>query len=132
MGEGRVYDHIFVSYSRMDRALVRRHVRRLERRCKTICFDAESLQIAGEWPAEIADSIKKANVFALFWSEAASQSEWVAKELGFAWELQSGSDTPIFLPHSIGRFDWQRLSYVWPFIPERLRVLHFDRIKRLF
>jgi hypothetical protein len=132
MGEGKVYDHIFVSYSRMDRALVRRHVRRLQRRCKSIFFDEESLQIAGEWPTEISESIKKANVFALFWSEPASQSEWVAKELDYAWQLQKGSAMPIFLPHNIGRFNWRRFAYVWPPIPERLKVLHFDRIRQLF
>ena len=89
MGEGKTYDHIFVSYSRMDRPVVWRRVQSLKRRCKTLFFDEESLQIAGQWKQEIADSIKKAGLFALFWSEAASQSEWVNKELEFAWQLQS-------------------------------------------
>lgn len=132
MGEGKTYDHIFVSYSRMDRPVVWRRVQSLKRRCKTIFFDEESLQIAGQWKQEIADSIRKAGLFALFWSEAASQSEWVSKELEFAWQLQSESERPIFLPYTIGRFNWREFRYVWPFVPERLKELHFERIRRWF
>lgn len=132
MGEGKTYDHIFVSYSRMDRPVVWRRVQSLKRRCRTIFFDEESLQIAGEWKPEIANSIRKASLFALFWSESASQSEWVNKELDCAWQLQGDSERPILLPHSIGRFNWREFRYVWPFIPERLKELHFEKIRLWF
>ena len=72
----------FVSYASNDRNAVLARVHMLEKIIPDIdiFIDLVSLRSGEDWYKRLEDEIKKRDIFYLFWSEAASKSEWVQKE----------------------------------------------------
>jgi hypothetical protein len=81
--------------------------------------DVLSLRSGTEWPEEILGLIDQADVFQLFWSEAARQSKEVEREWRHALELATQSPGR---SHFIRPVYW---SEPQPEIPDELRHLHF-------
>jgi len=87
-GSIRTYRSAFVSYASPDRAEV---AARLQGICKVLpdidlFFDVHSLRSGDRWRERLAEEIRKRDVLYLFWSKAASQSEWVEREWRAAYE----------------------------------------------
>jgi tetratricopeptide (TPR) repeat protein len=95
-------------------------VRRFEGVVKALghsLFTHDSLRAGMSWQPEIMRAIADADVFQLFWSHAASQSEWVRGEV----EVALGLNRPDF----IRPVYWETPI---PPIPPELARLHFARI----
>jgi len=76
----------FASYAREDQAEVFRRVQGIQAAGVTVFVDVLSLRAGQDWELRIVDSIRQSDVFYLFWSVHASQSQWVAKEWRLALE----------------------------------------------
>lgn len=77
---GPLYQKIFCSYSHKDEYVVRR----VESAVRTLGIrylrDVYSLRSGEHWSKQLRKLIDEADIFQLFWSEAASKSEGVEKE----------------------------------------------------
>jgi hypothetical protein len=86
-GTSRLYTSIFCSYSRDDAAIVNR----VERAYRILGFDflrdVHTLKSGQDWNDALYDLIRRADIFQLFWSETAAESEFVAQEWRYALEL---------------------------------------------
>ncbi len=74
------YRQVFISYTRRDRWEVLKRVQMLELSGVDYFQDLLTLKPGDEFEALIYDYIDKSDLFLLFWSQAASESEWVRKE----------------------------------------------------
>ena len=54
--------------------------------------DLLSLEPGERWAKALYKNIDKSDVFFLFWSSAAKQSEWVMKEVRYAMERKGGDE----------------------------------------
>jgi hypothetical protein len=77
---------VFVSYSSKDRALVEPLQAIIALSAGKVFYDHYSLVPGENWRLSIARSIKDCDLFLLFWSENASESEEVKKEFTAAFE----------------------------------------------
>jgi TIR domain len=121
--EARPYRRIFPSYSHLDEAIVQQ----VEAYARTLgdeyLRDVTHLRSGEVWSERLAEFIRTADVFQLFWSHNSMDSRWVRQE----WEYAL----------SLGRAHFVRPTY-WetpmPEAPERgmppdvLRTLHFQRL----
>jgi len=93
MGEqAKLYQLAFVSYAKEDRRKVMRRVPMLRAVGIQYFLDAVRLSPGDRWEREIYRHIDECDLFLLFWSRAASQSEWVLKETRYALQRKSGDD----------------------------------------
>ena len=78
----------FISYASQDRAEVAARIQGilLSRPDMDLFFDAESLRRGELWENRLYQEISNRDLFYLFWSRNAAQSEWVSKELTYALE----------------------------------------------
>jgi hypothetical protein len=76
--------HIFISYSRADKAWVRRLVEQLERRRLTAWLDQKDIPVSVPWAVEIEDAIEEAALFLRCDSAAFRRSANCALEVGVA------------------------------------------------
>ena len=83
--------------------------------------DLLDLEPGIRWERELYKRIDTADVFYLFWSTSAKNSEWVRKEIQYALELKQGDDKlpPDIIPVIIE-------GPPVPEPPEELRHLHFN------
>jgi hypothetical protein len=105
----------FLCYSHRDRAEVLRRAQMLPTLGMVFEMDSLSLRSGENWDESLHRMIDEADVFLLFWSYSASQSEFVKKEWQYA--LQSRGDgfiRPIALESPM------------PLPPEELAHLHFQ------
>lgn len=83
----KLYKSIFCSYSRDDKAIVER----VERVYKALGFDflrdVVSLKSGEDWNDKLYDLIEQADIFQLFWSKTAAESEFVEREWRHALSL---------------------------------------------
>ncbi len=115
----RAYKYAFISYTRTDRPRVLTCAQFL--RISKINFfqDLLNLEPGDEFEKVIVREINKSDVFLLFWSEAASKSKWVRKEIKYAVKRQAGNHgappkiIPVIIPPRAKP-------------PRLLRSLHFD------
>ncbi len=77
----RSSDHIFISYSHADRALVDRLADDLRKRGHTVWIDFEGIRGGDVWRQAISDGISASAVFLLILSPDSVNSEWVGIEL---------------------------------------------------
>lgn len=81
------YASIFCSYSHQDEAVVKR----VEQVCRSLGItylrDKVSLRSGEHWSEELLGMIERADVFQLFWSTNAANSEFVEKEWRYAQKL---------------------------------------------
>jgi hypothetical protein len=109
------YDAVFCSYSHQDSAIVER----LERAYKALGFDylrdVTALRSGEDWDDRLLALIDEADIFQLFWSDAAAASPYVRQEWEYALALRrSGAFIrPVY---------WQQPM---PKAPAPLSELHF-------
>ena len=115
------YRYAFISYASEDRAEVLRRVQLLPLVQIDYFQDITSLDPGDRWAQELYREIDKSDVFFLFWSKAARNSEWVEKEVLYALEHRHGDEgvAPVIKPVIL-----EGPPPVAP--PERLRSLHFN------
>jgi hypothetical protein len=87
------YETAFFSYASSDRREVLKRVQILRQLRIKFFYDLLSLDPGVRWERELYKHIKESDLFLLFWSKAASESEWVLKELRYAVECQGGDDS---------------------------------------
>ena len=112
------YKNAFLSYSHEDRVEVLKRAQVLQFHMN-VFQDVLSLKPGDRWEPEIFRNIDRADIFFLFWSSAASRSEWVLQEAEYALARQKGNADglpdicPVILPPRVPP-------------PESLKELHFD------
>lgn len=75
-----IYQSIFCSYSHRDTQIVERVERAYKALGMTFLRDVVTLKSGQDWDAELLKLIERADIFQLFWSNAASESKAVRKE----------------------------------------------------
>ncbi len=117
----RRYRRAFVSYSSKDRAEVLRRVQAFRIAGVSVFQDVLDLEPGERWERELYREIDQCDVVLLFWSRAAAESPWVAKEIDYALARKQG--------HEDRPPDIQPVPIEGPPIPpppEKLRHLHFN------
>lgn len=113
----KIYQAVFASYSHSDRAIVEA----VEKAYKALGLDyfrdVMTLRSGQTWSEELLDLIDRADIFQLFWSQAASQSIYVEKEWRHALALLD-SKAPAF----IRPIYW---AEPMPAVPQPLSSIHF-------
>ncbi len=80
----RHYERAFVSYASQDRDEVLKRVQMLARLGIEYFQDVLTLEPGQRWERELYRHIDESDLFLLFWSSAARQSQWVHKEVQYA------------------------------------------------
>jgi len=89
----------YLCYAAADRAEVLRRAQFLSSMGISVFVDAIGIEIGQNWRDQIRRMIEQADVFFLFWSEAASRSQEVLHEVDYALRLTGGD--PDKRPHII-------------------------------
>jgi TIR domain len=121
----RLYKYAFVSYATEDRKEVLKRVQMLPIMKTEFFQDVPSLGPGDRWEKKLYQNIARCDLFLLFWSQAAAQSQWVIKEAEYALKHQQSDPksepdlVPVILEQNVPR-------------PPSLSALHFnDRIQYL-
>ena len=80
----RHYERAFVSYASQDRDEVLKRVQMLARLGIEYFQDVLTLEPGQRWERELYRHIDESDLFLLFWSSAAKQSQWVHREIQYA------------------------------------------------
>jgi hypothetical protein len=88
------YQQAFISYSSKDRQEVLKRVQMLNVAKIKFFQDLLTLEPGDQWEKMLYEYIDKSDVFFLFWSKAASESEWVKKEVEYAIKLRDDKELP--------------------------------------
>jgi len=80
----RAYKQAFISYASIDRAEVTKRTQMLKLLKVSFFQDLLELEPGDQFEPVIYEYINRSDVFLLFWSKAASESEWVEKEVLYA------------------------------------------------
>ena len=83
-----VYQSIFCSYSRQDSQIVEHIERAYKALGLTFLRDVETLRSGEDWEQRLPQLIAQADIFQLFWSQAAADSQAVRKEWTYALTLK--------------------------------------------
>jgi hypothetical protein len=115
------YKQAFISYSSHDRAEVLKRVQMLNLVHVKFFQDLLTLEPGDNWEKLLYQYIDESDVFYLFWSHSASESEWVKKEVVYAIKRKAGNEesAPEIVPVII-----EGPPAVKP--PEDLAFLHFN------
>jgi len=115
------YRHAFISYASKDRAEVLKRVQMLDLLKIQYFQDILNLNPGDQWEKELFKQIALADVFFLFWSSAARNSEWVLKEVEYAefLKLNDEDNPPEIYPVLL-----EGPPMVEP--PDSLKHLHFN------
>src|SRR5262245_57372969 len=119
--QARPYRRIFPSYSHLDEPIVQQ----VEAYARTLgdeyLRDVTHLRSGGVWSERLADFIRTADVFQLFWSRNSMASTWVRRE----WEYALSLGRPFFIRPTY----WETPMPEAPDLPPpALRALHFQRL----
>jgi hypothetical protein len=112
----RLYQAIFCSYSHEDTRIVERVERAYKALGLEYLRDVVSLKSGTHWSEELLEMIDKADIFQLFWSPAAAESNFVRQEWEYALNLkreQANFIRPVY---------WQQPM---PPAPEPMNHIHF-------
>jgi|WetSurSiteA1Bulk_404760.scaffolds.fasta_scaffold00826_5 hypothetical protein len=115
------YRYAFISYASKDRSEVLRRVQMLDLLKIRYFQDILNLNPGDRWGKELLRQIDLADVFFLFWSSAARDSEWVLKEVEYAIRKKKGIEDN---PPEIYPVILEGPPFVEP--PEHLKHLHFN------
>jgi len=114
--EAKRYNLAFISYASADRSKVLARVQMLDLVGIRYFQDVLNLRPGDTWTKEIYRNIDSCDLFLLFWSKAARDSEWVMKEIRYARKRQPPPEIrPIIL---------EGPPVITP--PEDLNDLHFN------
>jgi hypothetical protein len=83
--------HVFISYSRQDRAYVEQLTTHLRGAGLNVWAD-DRIEPGDQWSAVISEKLKSSCAFVIIMTPAAEQSRWVAREIGLAERF----DKPMF------------------------------------
>jgi hypothetical protein len=123
MASGRSFDRVFASYSHKDRevvAQVEEVARALRHR---YLRDVVNLRAGDRWESGVRELIQEADLFQLFWSNNAMQSEQVRKEWEYAVSLRrTNFIAPVYWEDPLPEDPDRGLP------PPPLKALHFARI----
>lgn len=86
------YRQAFISYASEDRPEVLKRVQMLNLLEIKFFQDVLSLEPGQRWQDGLYRNIDRSDVLFLFWSRAASRSEWIEKEVRYALQLKAGDD----------------------------------------
>lgn len=86
------YRQAFISYASKDREKVLPRVQALAAARIKVFQDFSELEPGERWERGLYKHIDECDVFFLFWSQAARDSEWVRKEAEYARARQAGSE----------------------------------------
>ena len=117
------FEHAFISYASSDRVEVLKRVQGL-RLAGIQCFqDVLDLEPGQRWERELYRRIDDSDLFYLFWSRAARDSEWVRKEVAYALQRRGDDEEgrPLIKPIPL-----EAPSSAPP--PPELAHLHFDDV----
>jgi hypothetical protein len=78
------YKYAFVSYATKDRKEVLKRLQMLEVMKTKFFQDILSIEAGDRWKKKLYENIDRCDLFLLFWSQAAKDSEWVIKEAEYA------------------------------------------------
>ncbi|HAA27235.1 MAG TPA: toll/interleukin-1 receptor domain-containing protein [Cyanobacteria bacterium UBA8553] len=119
--DARLYRKAFVSYSSKDRQEVLKRVQGLAATGIEVFQDVLNLEPGDRWEKELYRHINECDLFLLFWSTSAKESQWVLKEALYALERQGkdGLHPPAIIPVII-----EGPPPVSP--PDELQHLHFN------
>jgi hypothetical protein len=78
------YKYAFVSYATQDRKEVLKRLQMLEVMKTKFFQDILSIEAGDRWKKKLYLNIDRCDLFLLFWSQAAKDSEWVIKEAEYA------------------------------------------------
>jgi hypothetical protein len=78
----------FASYASLDRAAVLARVQGIQAAGIDVFLDVLILREGDQWKPELTRRVRHSDVFYLFWSRAASESEWVGREWRLALETR--------------------------------------------
>jgi hypothetical protein len=90
-GDLRRYEKPFVSYATRDRKEVLKRVQMLQIMKTKYFMDLLSLDPGDRWKKKLFKRIDRCDLFLLFWSQAAKDSQWVLQEAEYALKLQQGN-----------------------------------------
>jgi len=95
------FRHAFASYSSRDREEVGHYVQLLELVSIHVFMDRKDLKPGEEWGKVIYENLDACDLFLLFWSQNAHDSEWVKKETCYALERQKKNKQklPVIKPY---------------------------------
>lgn len=121
------YRRVFISYASRDRTEVLKRVQMLDRFRVSYFQDLLSLEPGARWEKELYKHIDDCDLFLLFWSSAARDSEWVMKEVRYAIARKDGQDAN---PPEIMPVILEGPPPVVP--PKDLQAFHFNDKLRYF
>ncbi|MDM8537080.1 ATPase, T2SS/T4P/T4SS family [Desulfobacterales bacterium HSG17] len=121
IGNALTYKYAFISYASKDRSEVIRRVQMLSTLKISFFQDILNLEPGDRWEKELYKEIDKSDVFFLFWSKSAKESEWVKKEILHALRAKQYKDEnpPEIIPIIIE-------GPPVPIPPEELQHIHFN------
>jgi len=88
-----MYQRIFISYSRKDKPVAEAYRRAQMALGNEIFMDSYSIRVGDDWRAALARAIDDADIFQLFWSSAAAESENVRDEWDYALKYRCPDQT---------------------------------------
>jgi TIR domain len=117
----RRYKYAFISYAREDRREVKKRVQALRTAKIRFFQDILSLDPGDRWARRLYQEIDRCDLFILFWSRAAGNSEWVGREIERALQKRQASteELPDIAPIAL-----EALRDAPP--PPVLAAFHFD------
>ncbi len=92
VGDASRYSMAFVSYASGDREKVLPRVQMLKALGIRYFQDIIDIDPGARWERELYRQIDECDLFLLFWSHEAKQSQWVRKELGYALDRKGQDD----------------------------------------
>lgn len=117
--QSKVYQSIFISYSRRDVEVVRAYYNAQIALGNQVFMDTVDIRTGSDWQASLAEAIDKADIMQLFWSKNSAQSDNVRDEWTYALQERCaetqcrGFIRPVF---------WQKPM---PDVPQTLGHLNF-------
>jgi hypothetical protein len=112
------YRVAFISYASKDRDEVLERVQMLTAVGIRYFQDVLSLEPGERWEQRLEAGIDDCDVFLLFWSSGAKQSEWVRKEVDYALQRKAGNDLlppeirPVLLLERPIAEPWEELAHL--------------------
>jgi len=125
MVSARPYRRVFASYSRKDLAVVEEFESYVAAFGDQYLRDAVTLRAGEVWNDRLAEMIREADVFQLFWSSNSMRSQFVRQEWEHALSLcRSHFVRPVYWEEPLPEDSSQGLP------PDALRRLHFQWLRR--
>jgi hypothetical protein len=117
----RRYRRAFISYASQDRPEVLKRVQMLRLARIRYFQDVLKLEPGDRWERKLYLHIDKSDLFLLFWSTHAKESEWVLNEVRYAIKRKGGDESapPQLIPVVLE-------GPPVPLPPKELAHLHFD------